>query len=224
MTYLKAGHLPGLRGCRRVRKFERDQYFPLSPPVILLVVAPAKQLRNYPTKKTYHVLFAGLCGREGHPSRWPFCCSVAGCETQPHYNNPTNHHRGSMAKWADYGISAVRYNAAHTHINRVRAHPDNGDTIGAAVEYERAVIVKAIKDGYSFITIVSSGGNWQKDSRSTSSRSTGSSTSRPWITAKSRTTSKTCPSSDRRALGLSLAHGQSATDARPTRPRPHLAR
>ncbi|KTF31463.1 DUF3892 domain-containing protein [Xanthomonas vesicatoria] len=67
-----------------------------------------------------------------------------------------------MAKWADYGISAVRYNAAHTHINRVRAHPDNGDTIGAAAEYERAAIVKAIKDGNSFITIVSSGGNWQK--------------------------------------------------------------
>lgn len=67
-----------------------------------------------------------------------------------------------MAKWADYGISAVRYNAAHTHIDRVRAHPDNGDAIGAPAEYERATIVKAIKDGYTFITIVSSGGNWQK--------------------------------------------------------------
>lgn len=67
-----------------------------------------------------------------------------------------------MAKWADYGISAVRYNTAHTHIVRVRAHPDNGDTIGAATEYERATIVKAIKDGYTFVTIVSSGGNWQK--------------------------------------------------------------
>lgn len=67
-----------------------------------------------------------------------------------------------MAKWADYGISAVRYNAAHTHIDRVRAHPDNGDTIGAAAEYERATIIKAIKDGYTFVTIVSSGGNWQK--------------------------------------------------------------
>ena len=26
-----------------------------------------------------------------------------------------------MSKWADYGISAVRYNSAHTHIDRVRA-------------------------------------------------------------------------------------------------------
>ena len=29
-----------------------------------------------------------------------------------------------MAKWADYGISAVRYNSEHTHIVRVRAYPD----------------------------------------------------------------------------------------------------
>lgn len=29
----KAGHPPGLRGCRRVRKLDRDQYLPLSPPV-----------------------------------------------------------------------------------------------------------------------------------------------------------------------------------------------
>lgn len=67
-----------------------------------------------------------------------------------------------MAKWADYGISAVRYNAAHTHIDRVRAHPDYGDTIGPAQEFERATIVKAIKDGDTFVTIISSGGNWQK--------------------------------------------------------------
>ena len=67
-----------------------------------------------------------------------------------------------MAKWADYGISAVRYNATHTHIDRVRAHPDNGDTIGAGTEYDRATIVKAVKDGVTFVTIVMSGGRWQK--------------------------------------------------------------
>lgn len=68
-----------------------------------------------------------------------------------------------MSKWADYGISAVRYNAAHTHIDRVRAHPDNGETIGAAAEYERATIVKAIKDGVTFVTIIPRDpGKWQK--------------------------------------------------------------
>jgi hypothetical protein len=67
-----------------------------------------------------------------------------------------------MSKWADYGISAVRYNARHTHIDRVRAHPDNGDSIGAPAEYERAVIVKAIHDGVSFVTIFMQDGKWQK--------------------------------------------------------------
>ena len=67
-----------------------------------------------------------------------------------------------MTKWADYGISAVRYNVAHTHIDRVLAYPDNGDAIGAGAEYERAAIVKAIKDGFTFVTIMISGGTWQK--------------------------------------------------------------
>lgn len=68
-----------------------------------------------------------------------------------------------MAKWADYGISAVRYNAAHTHIDKVRAHLDNGETIGVAGEYARADIVAAIKKGTTFVTIIkSSDGNWSK--------------------------------------------------------------
>ncbi|MEN9153231.1 DUF3892 domain-containing protein [Xanthomonas euvesicatoria] len=67
-----------------------------------------------------------------------------------------------MAKWADYGISAVRYNAAHTHIDRVRIHQDNGDTFGKATEHERAAIVKAIKEGVTFITIPYANSQWQK--------------------------------------------------------------
>lgn len=68
-----------------------------------------------------------------------------------------------MSKWADYGISAVRFNSAHTHIDRVRAHPDNGDTIGAAAEYARADIIAAIKKGTSFVTIFKgSDGRWNK--------------------------------------------------------------
>ncbi len=67
-----------------------------------------------------------------------------------------------MAKWADYGISAVRYNAGHTHIDRVRINQDNGDTFGAAAEHERAAIVKAIKGGVTFITIPYANGQWQK--------------------------------------------------------------
>lgn len=68
-----------------------------------------------------------------------------------------------MAKWADYGISAVRFNPAHTHIDRLRVHPDNGDTIGSYSEYARADIVAAIKKGTTFVTIFKgSDGNWKQ--------------------------------------------------------------
>lgn len=68
-----------------------------------------------------------------------------------------------MAKWADYGISAVRFNGAHTHIDRVRVHRDNGDTIGEGTEYARANIVNSIKNGTTFVTIFKGNdGNWKK--------------------------------------------------------------
>jgi hypothetical protein len=68
-----------------------------------------------------------------------------------------------MSKWADYGISAVRYNIAHTHIDRVRVHPDDGDTIGASSEKTRSDIVAAIKKGTTFVTILKgSDGKWKK--------------------------------------------------------------
>ena len=51
-----------------------------------------------------------------------------------------------MPKWGDYGISAVRFNSAHTHIDRVLVHLDNGETVGAGSEYARADIVSSIKN------------------------------------------------------------------------------
>ena len=67
-----------------------------------------------------------------------------------------------MAKWADYGISAVRYNRDHTHIDLVRARPDDGEKIGEAAEYARADIVAAIKRGVTFTTILMRDGKWQQ--------------------------------------------------------------
>jgi hypothetical protein len=68
-----------------------------------------------------------------------------------------------MSKWADYGISAVKFNYAHTHIDKVRIHPDNGDTIGASSEHNRADIVAAIKKDITFVTILmGNDGKWKK--------------------------------------------------------------
>ncbi|MGJ7499432.1 DUF3892 domain-containing protein [Variovorax sp. ZT5P49] len=69
-----------------------------------------------------------------------------------------------MAKWADYCISAVRYNSGNIHIDRVqvRVHDDEKNTIGAAKEYSRAEVVKLLELGKTFITIVEKGGRWSK--------------------------------------------------------------
>lgn len=68
-----------------------------------------------------------------------------------------------MSKWADFGISAVRYNGLHTHIDKVRAHLDNGATIGSFSEYTRTNVIAAIKAGKTFVTIYKGNdGNWKK--------------------------------------------------------------
>ncbi|AXW50040.1 hypothetical protein CJO91_20035 (plasmid) [Ralstonia solanacearum] len=68
-----------------------------------------------------------------------------------------------MAKWADYLIFAVRFNAKRTHIDQVRVAVDNGDTVGATSEHDRQTIVSAIKNGTTFVTIYkNAGGNWDK--------------------------------------------------------------
>ena len=68
-----------------------------------------------------------------------------------------------MSKWADYGISAVRFNNAHTHIDRVRINADNGESLGAAQDFGRSDVVAAIKRNVTFVTIFrNTGGDWSK--------------------------------------------------------------
>lgn len=68
-----------------------------------------------------------------------------------------------MSKWADFGISEVRFNAPHTHIDKVRVRPDNEKSFGLPIEYSRLDIVSAIRKGTSFVTIFKGDeGNWNK--------------------------------------------------------------
>jgi hypothetical protein len=68
-----------------------------------------------------------------------------------------------MAKWADYGISAVRFNSLHTHIDHVQINVDNRESIGAAQDCARADVVAAIKRNGTFISIFkNASGNWAK--------------------------------------------------------------
>lgn len=67
-----------------------------------------------------------------------------------------------MEKWADYCISAVKYNSTGTHIEKVRVHVDNGDSIGDPSEWFRTDVVSALERGNTFVTIISNGDKWSK--------------------------------------------------------------
>ena len=68
-----------------------------------------------------------------------------------------------MAQWADYLISEVRYNSDHTHIDQVKAHKDNGESVGESKIYSRQTIVDAINKDTTFVTVYkNSEGNLDK--------------------------------------------------------------
>jgi hypothetical protein len=65
------------------------------------------------------------------------------------------------AAWADYLISKVQYNEQDTHIVKVLAHPDNGDTVGTGSEVTRQRVVSLLDGGSTFATIyVGDAGKW----------------------------------------------------------------
>lgn len=67
------------------------------------------------------------------------------------------------AKWADYIITAVRFNSAGTHIEAVQMRADKGNTVGPPEEATRVQVVGWIEAGYTFCTaIAGSDGNWHK--------------------------------------------------------------
>ncbi|WP_337922648.1 DUF3892 domain-containing protein [Vibrio cholerae] len=57
-----------------------------------------------------------------------------------------------MEKWADYLISAVRYDANHSHITHVHVMEDNGATLGTVSTYTRQAVVEKILNGFTFET------------------------------------------------------------------------
>lgn len=57
-------------------------------------------------------------------------------------------------KWADYLISAVKYNTDHDHIIKVRAHRDLGENVESKyTEEARSSVVSNLKNGKTYCTI-----------------------------------------------------------------------
>lgn len=67
-----------------------------------------------------------------------------------------------MAKWADYLISAVRYNTEDTHIIMVKQHIDKGDKISSSEEVARLTVVNNLNNDYSYMTIYDDDGKWKR--------------------------------------------------------------
>jgi hypothetical protein len=71
--------------------------------------------------------------------------------------------RIEMNMWANFGISEVRYDDQHSHIEKAKVHQDNGDSMGDPKEWSRDQIIAAIGLGITFVTILKvSDINWKK--------------------------------------------------------------
>lgn len=67
-----------------------------------------------------------------------------------------------MAKWADFGIFRVRYNAERTAIAELEVRPDQGENFGETQRVARLGIVNAIEQGTTFVTVVSRDGKFHR--------------------------------------------------------------
>jgi len=63
-----------------------------------------------------------------------------------------------MAQWANFLISAVRYNSDHTHIIQVQQHVDSDTSVGIGQVVSRQTVVSNIKSRYTYATIYSNDG------------------------------------------------------------------
>jgi hypothetical protein len=70
-----------------------------------------------------------------------------------------------MAKWADYLISAVRYDSSSGghRISHLRVHPDGDSSVGAAETWTKDSVVTAINRKVGFVTTYkNTDGTWKK--------------------------------------------------------------
>ena len=67
-----------------------------------------------------------------------------------------------MGKWADFLISAVRYSPDRRLITEVKQHEDAEDDVGQESVVNRATVADIVKKGKKYVTVVSSGSNWQQ--------------------------------------------------------------
>lgn len=65
-----------------------------------------------------------------------------------------------MAIWADYGISAAKYDDEDTHVVGVRAHKAEYASMREPVELTRERVISEIEAGSSFVTMTKRDEKW----------------------------------------------------------------
>ncbi|GAB5513496.1 DUF3892 domain-containing protein [Rhodopirellula baltica] len=65
----------------------------------------------------------------------------------------------TMDKWADYCITAVRYDRAETRITHVETHYFDGESLVSREVLDVTMVIRLIKRGISFITVTTEGLN-----------------------------------------------------------------
>ncbi len=71
-----------------------------------------------------------------------------------------------MAKWADYVITAVRYDSTHDRIIKVKVMEDNGETLHSPSEMTRQTVISNIDEGRMFVTAQKNKeGKWNKGAK-----------------------------------------------------------
>ena len=67
-----------------------------------------------------------------------------------------------MAKWADFGISAVRHSSDEAYIDKVKVHEDKDTKIGPGIEKTRKQVIAGMKLGQTYVTILKDNdGKWK---------------------------------------------------------------
>ena len=65
-----------------------------------------------------------------------------------------------MSKWADYLISAVKYDKGHK-ITQVRQHQDTGESISEGEIIDRDTLTTNLKHGKTYMTVFDSNNKWK---------------------------------------------------------------
>jgi len=67
-----------------------------------------------------------------------------------------------LDKWADFLISAVKYNAGHDHIVKVKTHEDKIENVGNSFVESREEVVSKLKKDNKYCTITKGKDGWKK--------------------------------------------------------------